>query len=105
MSPFLNQYSKRFLITILTLGLSIAACTQGQGPAETPDKVTVAGADAPPPEDVCEKPENLENILCQWVMTEMEMGQGTDKVTYKYLFDPEGRFVQITALDSQGHRQ
>lgn len=83
---------------LFILSLAFSACTQGQGPGQ-PDKVTVAGtegAPAPTPVDVCEKPENLDNILCQWVATKMSYPDSSAKKEQADLFyDSEGRLIRI----------
>jgi hypothetical protein len=89
------------------LNLGFTACTQGQGPTgEAPQgapKVTLAGADTTPPVDVCENPENLDNILCQWVAQEMEVNDSAGKRTYQMSYDSEARIIQLITVGQGGH--
>lgn len=95
---------KYFAILLLATGM--AACTQGPGTKEAPDKVTVAGGETPteggPTEDVCEKEENLNNILCKWVATEIQIQYPNYTAIQKYGYDSEGRIERMTGTDQNG---
>lgn len=91
---------RKLLIGLGVFGFLFSACTQGQGPE---GKVTTAGAEAAP--DVCEKPENLDNVLCQWVASELKMASPTGEIANLQIFyDETGSPYRITGTDGQGKK-
>lgn len=85
-------------ICSLTLVFCFASCTKGQDTdLGTEGNITTGGTEAEA-EDVCEKPENLDNILCQWVATEMDPGYG--KMTLQY--NSQGRVILAEGYDLDG---
>jgi hypothetical protein len=104
-SYMLGKSWKIFLGILLSLSLSFAACSKMQGPSEESGKGVVEA----PPVDPCEQPENLNNVLCQWVAAEMDMqyagpGAGQMKMLFEYDPNGEGRPSRITSLDSSGNK-
>jgi YD repeat-containing protein len=88
---------KIFLGMLLSLSLSFAACSKVQGPSEEGSKGVVEA----PPVDPCEQPENLNNILCQWVATEIKTGGETSALQY----DDKGRITQMAIHDDKGQTE
>jgi YD repeat-containing protein len=95
-SYMLGKSWKIFLGILLSLNLSFAACSKMQGPSEESGKGVVEA----PPVDPCEQPENLNNILCQWVAT--EANSSGSKMTLDY--DSAGRPTRFTTYDGSGNK-
>jgi hypothetical protein len=87
---------KIFLGILLGLSLNFAACSKVQGPSEEGSKGVVEA----PPVDPCEQPENLNNILCQWVATEMNIPGSKWSIDY----DSGGKPTRFTAHDASGNK-
>jgi hypothetical protein len=87
---------KIFLGILLSLSLNFAACSKMQGPSEEGSKGVVEA----PPVDPCEQQENVNNILCQWVATEMTSSGSKMSLDY----DSEGRPSRFITYDASGNK-
>jgi hypothetical protein len=119
MAFILNRYLKNIFPALLVLCLGFTACTQGQqGANEGNGKVVGGGSEASPQgpstpqgtaaaggsEDVCEKPENVNDILCQWVAPEFKIEVGGKLVsTVKVEYDQEGWPTRLMTYDDQNN--
>ena len=82
-------------VCALSLMFCFASCTKGQdSDPGTEGTITAGGSEAQ--EDVCEKPENLDNILCQWVASEMTVSFGPQTAQMLFTYDEKGRLTEFS---------
>lgn len=96
-SPKENKKTKILLGFLLTLALAIGSCTQGKDGEQAGEGVDFT-TEAPSVNN-CEKPENLNNILCHWVATKMT----TKAINFELQYDEQGRIEHMAGKDPNGH--